>query len=369
MKAAYSIISHQYWENFLFILSWVNLISTALNPEHKEDRSMNRWDNLFLTIFLQETICLSFFIIDLFFEYSFCYLNSKCKNIRRKNTMQDLREGTPNPVWLFVKILLKTFWKGGWIKYKLVLFTIFGIDYCQFFILYPKTIVRYGLFFRTRKPQPHKVPLLIYNQNTLRMMKALVSSFAAILDFLIFFGGAIIIYGGLGSRIFADDSRTYYSDPSYDKFVSDYSDFFTICNSLFVLTSNDNYPQVMTPFYSRQRPNQDLSPYFLIYFIPYIILSIFFFIPVPIAVVYEGFKRKRSQISLNDHLMEMEALYCSFLCLTKGESRPLVFKDLEMLMMEFTKGTVPHQNVKKIFHHLDVHNRGKFVRHFGLCSP
>ncbi len=59
--------------------------------------------------------------------------------------------------------------------------------------------------------------------------------------------------------------------------------------------------------------------WYLAYFMPYIMLNILFFIPVPIAVVYDGFREKRSLLTIKDNLKEKEALFVCYLTLTRGE--------------------------------------------------
>ena len=56
-----------------------------------------------------------------------------------------------------------------------------------------------------------------------------------------------------------------------------------------VLVTFDNYPLVMKPFF-------DMSPWYMLYFMPYIFCNLLFFKPVPIAVVYDGFRVEGYQL-------------------------------------------------------------------------
>src|SRR5690606_24782452 len=69
----------------------------------------------------------------------------------------------------------------------------------------------------------------------------------------------------------------------YDAHVSDFNSYHVIVNALMVMVTFDNYPLVMRPFF-------EMSNYYLLYFMPYIFVNILFFKPVPIAVVYDGFR-------------------------------------------------------------------------------
>lgn len=51
------------------------------------------------------------------------------------------------------------------------------------------------------------------------------------------------------------------------------------------------------------------------YFIPYILLFIFLFLPIPLAVVYEGFRSFRMEILINDRIKQKTALLTCFICL------------------------------------------------------
>ena len=174
-----------------------------------------------------------------------------------------------------------------------------------------------------------------------------------IFDFFIFFFSIVFLYALLGSKIFYDDGRTYYTSDFYDQYINDYNNYGIIVNSLIVLVTFDNYPLVMRPFV-------EMSLWYLVYFIPYIMLNILFFIPVPIAVVYDGFREKRSKLTVEDHLKEKEALFTCYLSLTEGQSRSLGLPDLEKLLNYTYTGNLMREQIRQIFQQMDVNGKGKF---------
>jgi hypothetical protein len=52
---------------------------------------------------------------------------------------------------------------------------------------------------------------------------------------------------------------------------------------MFILLSRDNYPAVMLPSY-------ETSPFYLLYFIPFLLIDIFLLVPIPVAVMFEAFR-------------------------------------------------------------------------------
>lgn len=55
----------------------------------------------------------------------------------------------------------------------------------------------------------------------------------------------------------------------------------------------DFYPDILIP------PMLD-GTYYIIFFVIYLLLFVFLFYPIPLAVVYEGFRTHRMQIAIND---------------------------------------------------------------------
>ena len=75
----------------------------------------------------------------------------------------------------------------------------------------------------------------------------------------------------------------------HDELTQDYGNFYYMFISLYGLISFDGYPGIMLPAIQE-------TPYNIIYFVLYISLYMFFFLPVPVATVYEAYRKYRCQI-------------------------------------------------------------------------
>jgi two pore calcium channel protein 1/two pore calcium channel protein 3 len=77
---------------------------------------------------------------------------------------------------------------------------------------------------------------------------------------------------------------------------------------LFMVSTLDFYPDVLIP------PMMH-GAYYSIFFIVYLLLFIFLFAPIPLAVVYEGFKKHRMEIAISDIIKQKTAMMASFIAL------------------------------------------------------
>lgn len=368
MKWAYKIQTDINWSKAMFLVAWLYVALTLFEPTHTKDHDMNRWDDKFVNLLACELIILILLSLDFavcfyhnFYDTVFrdsAFFNTeslisddktgtatetdKPEKLERKRraTLVDAPHKTSTKshhhqeeqaelpkksvlelskdtfkhqrrTWLQnTRIFLKTFQKQ-FLLYKVLLLLLFAVDYGLYFRLYPYNPYRFSRYFRT-------ILFPIYSKPTRRTLQAMFHSVKRIFDYLIFFFSIIFLYAFIAFKAFYDEDRTYYAHPFYDEYVSDFNSYGTIVNALTVLVTFDNYPLVMRPFYA-------MSEYYLLYFMPYIFVNILFFKPVPIAVVYDGFRvaspqqEKRSKLTVEDHLSEKEALFTCFLTLTQGQ--------------------------------------------------
>ena len=314
----------------MMTVCWAYVILTLFEPTHIDDVSMKRWDTTFTGLFCSELCILLMFFFDIVASYAHNYFECVFKETKLSNSevliAEEKRdEFDPNAphksrnrretiventvmnssskkkeeqkeklnkeketlaskqrkllqktgFWIYFKVFFETF-LHNLLFYKLVMLILFATDFSLFFNTYPHQSFRFGRFFRT-------IPFVIYSKSTMRTLQAVFHSVKRIFDYLVFFFSIVLLWALLGLKIFADDNRTYYIDPSYDPYINDYNDYGVIVNALVVLVTFDNYPKVMQPL-------TNISWWYLLYFMPYIMLNILFFKPVPIAVVYDGFR-------------------------------------------------------------------------------
>jgi len=74
------------------------------------------------------------------------------------------------------------------------------------------------------------------------------------------------------------------------------------------MTTLSNYPNAAIPYLA----DNDI---YAIYFVPYLILILTVLIPIPTAIVFDRFRKNRTDIVHQDRLREKEGLFLSFVCL------------------------------------------------------
>ena len=107
---------------------------------------------------------------------------------------------------------------------------------------------------------------------------------------------------------------------------------------------------------------------------PYILVNILFFIPIPIAVVYDGFRvasaqtgKKKQTHARRQPIRKRGALHLLFDAHQRrvrrfnARSKSLGLKELEGLLKKVYTGNVGSEQIKNIFNQLDSNSRGKFV--------
>ena len=333
MKWAYIIPTDISWSKFMFLVSWLYVILTLFEQTHINDTSMEKWGDEFKNLFACELTILLLLTLDIVVAVYHNFYDTVFKQsafFNAETLISDDRtangtEKTPQPVWkkrihisanapsihsqktpdekasqkktilefsketfskqerpflTNLKIFFLTF-KEHLLLLKLILLVLFYADFIMYFKMYPVNTFRFSRFFRT-------ILFPLFSKPTRRTLQAVFHSIKRIFDYFIFFFSIVFLYALLGYKIFYDDDRSYYIHPYYDSHVQDYNSYHIIVNSLMVLVTFDNYPLVMRPFF-------EMSAWCLIYFMPYIFCNILFFKPVPIAVVYDGFR-----VGIND---------------------------------------------------------------------
>ena len=99
------------------------------------------------------------------------------------------------------------------------------------------------------------------------------------LDIVLFFLLITAIFAIIGVRVIGDLDN----DVEFDKFLSNFSEFGTAFNTLYLLFSKDVYPDIMIPSISA-------SKWYLLFFIPYVAFIILLLVPVPVAVIFDAFR-------------------------------------------------------------------------------
>ena len=78
--------------------------------------------------------------------------------------------------------------------------------------------------------------------------------------------------------------------------------------TLYILTTLSNYPAAIIPYCK-------VSNYYFFYFLPFMYIILMFFVPIPVAVVFDQFRDERTNLLKKDRIREKEALYAVHVCL------------------------------------------------------
>lgn len=81
----------------------------------------------------------------------------------------------------------------------------------------------------------------------------------------------------------------------------------------------DYYPDILLP-------PMLVSTLYVAFFVIYLLLFIFLFQPIPLAVVYEGFRKHRMQIAINDIIKQKSAMMAAFISLDQYDKGYLTEK-------------------------------------------
>ncbi|EGR31354.1 hypothetical protein IMG5_111980 [Ichthyophthirius multifiliis] len=93
-----------------------------------------------------------------------------------------------------------------------------------------------------------------------------------------------------------------------DQYAYDYKNIFKTANALYIISTLDLWPQIMLPVLN-------VSKFYVLYYIPYLVLFLLLFSPIPIAVLYNDFTQHRLNLLLIDRIIRREALIYCFKCL------------------------------------------------------
>lgn len=72
--------------------------------------------------------------------------------------------------------------------------------------------------------------------------------------------------------------------------LKDYTSFGGLVVNMYVMITFDNWPSFARPLICRFLVTAVQTPSMLVYFLPYVIVNLMFFMPIPIAVLFDSFR-------------------------------------------------------------------------------
>jgi len=192
-------------------------------------------------------------------------------------------------------------------------------------------------------------------------------------DVTLLFITIILLYAGIGKLLFR---HIYTVDTCQTAGLSDgeHSQFDHVGGAilaLFVLSTTENYPDVMYPAYhSAEYQDRDKHWIVVVYFGSFLILVLFLIMPLLLAVIYEQWKEVHRRDSTQNRILAYQALIAAYhVLLEDGERR------LDMgLWLKLIKALQPRRARKEaayMFMFLDSDKSGSVgIREFitGMCD-
>ncbi|CAD8066114.1 unnamed protein product [Paramecium primaurelia] len=215
-------------------------------------------------------------------------------------------------------------------QFKLIVYYVCLID----FIIYNKdpNTMRFSRIFRTFIMPMYSKDL---RRNLKGIMKASRDLFLLILLYLIIISIFSFVGINLIGRLENVDLRT-----------QDYGDFFKFFSMLFMVATLDFYPDILIPPMLQ-------GTYYSLFFIIYLLLFIFLFAPIPLAVVYEGFRRHRMEIAINDIIKQKSAMMASFISLDLTDQGYLTHAQFQEFVEQFYENSISKEDMTTLFSLID----------------
>ena len=104
---------------------------------------------------------------------------------------------------------------------------------------------------------------------------------------ILFFVLMNVFWAIIGWTVIGDlDGETH-----YDEYSQNFSNIFRATTIMYALSSPDSYPEMMLPAYNT-------SKFYAMYFLSYSILFQLLFIPVPVSITFEAFRKHRAKVAM-----------------------------------------------------------------------
>ncbi|KAL4499686.1 hypothetical protein ABPG72_017226 [Tetrahymena utriculariae] len=269
------------WNDFLLFLGWVYILMSFFEPAHRNGQSLDKQSFQFMTGF--ETFILSLQTIDLVME-----------------VLQRSSQENQNLLEAFVSRKKNLF--------RLIFFILNVSDLINYVVCYPQNTFRFARVFRP-------LQIIVFSKSLRRNFQGIINSAKNLLMILFFDIIITSFWAYVGMNLIGD----IYNDPGIDTSIMDFRDFFKTSNGLYIFSSLDLFPDILFPAVTS-------SFYYLLYFLPYIIMFLLLFVPIPVAVVYEGFRKHRLNLLIADRIKRRKALWACFQCIVQDSKKSYITK-------------------------------------------
>ncbi|KAL4460356.1 hypothetical protein ABPG74_000107 [Tetrahymena malaccensis] len=226
--------------------------------------------------------------------------------------------------------------------FQFTLFIIFLID----FILFWHTSLIEVRFSSILRP----LWLIQFHKEIQNILKSMIRSSRKVLDIFLFFILWSCFWGYIGYNLLSEYSTQLKNDI--------YFTFGSIGESIlgmYTLLTLDTYPTII------ENIIQD-NPYYLLFFVPFVAMNLFFFLCVPVAVIFESYKQQRSLIYLKEDKITKDALTYCFYCLIHYNKEDFLSKDQFFSLFDaYYKKKALRQKIDELYQILNIDQQDKMT--------
>ncbi|CAD8063596.1 unnamed protein product [Paramecium primaurelia] len=296
LKLLWYLENNQYWLSFLFILSIIYQLITFFESSFPDQDNMEN-QNLFIV----ELIILLFMGIDS--SITIILLLTKKENRFNFNPKK---------------------------QFKMIVYYFCLVDFIMH--TYDPTLFRISKICRT-------MLMPMYSKDLRRNLKGIMKAGKDLLLLIMLYIIIISLFSFIGINFIGkiDD---------VDLKTQDYGDFFKFFSMLFMVATLDFYPDILIPPMLQ-------GIYYCLFFIVYLLLFIFLFAPIPLAVVYEGFRKHRMEIAISDIIKQKTAMMASFISLDFHDQGYLTRDQFRIFIHHFYKNTINESQIDQLFNQID----------------
>ncbi|KNC54869.1 uncharacterized protein AMSG_12359 [Thecamonas trahens ATCC 50062] len=207
--------------------------------------------------------------------------------------------------------------------------------------------ITYGAGTNVRFSRPFRAALLVASSAQLRdIVGTMLKAIPKLAEISVAYLALVLTYGIMGMNLY----HSYYTSDG----LGDFNSFSASCLAMFVLSTSENYPDIMRPAYDRNNVN-------VIFFVSYIIFSMFLLMNVVVAIVLEGYKAIREKKVSRDFIEETKALDVAFALLDVNNNGLVTFDEWRDFLDAVAPGKYDQEQALILFHHLDQHHSGQGI--------
>ncbi|CAD8119924.1 unnamed protein product [Paramecium sonneborni] len=213
---------------------------------------------------------------------------------------------------------------------KIFFFSMCLLDY--FIHLGDPSIIRFSKILRA-------LLMPLYSKDLRRTLKGIMKAGRDLFLLIALYIFVISIFSFIGINLIGELDNV-------DKKTQDYGNFLKLFSMLLMTATLDFYPDILIP------PMMQ-GTYYALFFIIYLLLFIFLFAPIPLAVVYEGFRNHRMEIAISDIIKQKSAMMASFISLDFEDQGFLAETQFKDFIRVFYKNQLSEHKLQQLFGEID----------------